>query len=69
VRTIAEPLQVEMDNGTRRALVPLDNKRNFLEVLAAIVERIAPAFFSDATTAAMTTFSFALEFRRHLCFG
>ena len=71
VRTLAEPLQVEMDNGTRRALVPLDNNRNFLEVSADIVERVAPAFISDPTTAAMKTlemteYIFTPEFPRHL---
>ena len=33
VRSLAEPLQVGMDNGARKALIPLENKRNFLEVL------------------------------------
>ena len=32
VKSLAEPLQVAMDNGARRALVPLENKRNFLDV-------------------------------------
>src|SRR5262249_32772970 len=40
VRTLAEPLQVGMDNGARRALVPLENKRNFLDVSGDIVERV-----------------------------
>lgn len=52
-RTLAEPLQVSMDNGARRALVPLENKRNFLEVSGDIVERVDPVFFSDPMTAAM----------------
>ena len=53
VRSLAEPLQVGMDNGARRALVPLENKRNFLEVSGDIVERVDPVFFSDPMTAAM----------------
>lgn len=53
VRTLAEPLQVSMDNGARRALVPLENKRNFLEVAGDIMERVDPVFFSDPMTAAM----------------
>jgi ATP-dependent Lon protease len=53
VRSLAEPLQVAMDNGARRALVPLENKRNFLEVSGDIVERVDPIFFSDPMTAAM----------------
>jgi ATP-dependent Lon protease len=32
IRSLAEPLQVAMDNGARKALIPLENKRNFLEV-------------------------------------
>jgi ATP-dependent Lon protease len=42
-----------MDNGARRALIPLENKRNFLEVSGDIVERVDPVFFSDPMTAAM----------------
>src|SRR6202789_2521742 len=53
VRSLVEPLQVGMDNGARRALVPLENKRNFLEVSGDIVERVDPVFFSDPMTAAM----------------
>ena len=53
LRTLAEPLQVAMDNGARKALIPLENKRNFLEVSGDIVERVDPVFFSDPMTAAM----------------
>ncbi len=53
MRSLAEPLQVAMDNGARRALVPLENKRNFLEVSGDIVERVDPVFFSDPLTAAI----------------
>ena len=53
LRSLVEPLQVAMDNGARRALVPLENKRNFLDVSGDIVERVDPIFFSDPMTAAM----------------
>jgi ATP-dependent Lon protease len=53
VRSLVEPLQVGMDNGARRALIPLENKRNFLEVSGDIIERVDPVFFSDPMTAAM----------------
>src|ERR1700733_10934732 len=53
MRSLAEPLQVAMDNGARKALIPLENKRNFLEVSGDIVERVDPVFFSDPMTAAM----------------
>jgi ATP-dependent Lon protease len=53
VRSLSEPLRVAMDNGARRALIPLENKRTFLEVSGDIVERVDPIFFSDPMTAAM----------------
>jgi ATP-dependent Lon protease len=53
VRTLAEPLQVGMDNGARRALIPIENKRNFLDVSADIIERVDPIFYGDPLTAAM----------------
>ena len=52
-RLLAEPLQIAMENGARRALIPLENKRNFLEVSGDIVERVDPIFYSDPMTAAM----------------
>jgi ATP-dependent Lon protease len=53
VRSLTEPLQVGMDNGARKALIPLENKRNFLEVSGDIMEKVDPIFYSDPTTAAM----------------
>jgi ATP-dependent Lon protease len=53
VRSLVEPLQVAMDNGAKRALIPLENKRNFLEVSGDIIERVDPIFYSDPMTAAM----------------
>ena len=53
VRSLVEPLQIGMENGARRALIPLENKRNFFEVPGEIIERVDPSFFSDPVTAAM----------------
>lgn len=53
LRSLAEPLQVAMDNGARRALIPIENKRNFLDVDADIMERVDPIFYGDPRTAAM----------------
>ncbi|MFQ5794764.1 MAG: protease Lon-related BREX system protein BrxL [Candidatus Bipolaricaulia bacterium] len=55
VRFLAEPLQMGMDNGARRALIPIENKRHFLDVSADIVERVDPIFYSDPLIAAMKT--------------
>ena len=51
VSTLAEPLQIAMENGARRALRPIENKRNFLEVSGDIIERVDPAFYSDPQAA------------------
>jgi ATP-dependent Lon protease len=53
MRSLTEPLQVAKDNGAKRALVPIENKRNFLDVSAEIMEHVDPVFYSDAKTAAM----------------
>jgi len=53
VSSLVEPLQVAMDNGARRALIPIANKRNFLEVSGDIMERVDPIFYADPMTAAI----------------
>ncbi len=52
-RSLAEPLQVAMDNGAKRALIPVENKRSFLEVAGDIVEKVDPIFYSDPQGAAI----------------
>jgi hypothetical protein len=52
VQSLVEPLQMAMENGAKRALVPLENKRNFLEVSGDIIEKVDPIFYSDPQTAA-----------------
>jgi ATP-dependent Lon protease len=52
LRSLVEPLQVAMDNGAKRALIPLENKRNFLEVTGDIMEHVDPIFYGDPKTAA-----------------
>jgi ATP-dependent Lon protease len=53
VRSLVEPLQAAKDNGAKRALIPIENKRSFLEVTADIVEHVDPVFYGDPKTAAM----------------
>jgi ATP-dependent Lon protease len=52
VRSLTEPLQVAMDNGARRALIPIENKRQFLEVHADVLEQVDPIFYGDLKQAA-----------------
>jgi len=53
VRSLIEPLQVGMDNGARRALIPIENKRDLLEVPGDILERIDSIFYGDPPGAAL----------------
>jgi ATP-dependent Lon protease len=53
LRSLTEPLQVAKDNGAKRALIPIENKRSFLEVSADIMEHVDPIFFGDPKMAAM----------------
>jgi ATP-dependent Lon protease len=53
LRSLTEPLQVAKDNGARRALIPIENKRNFLDVSGDIMEHVDPIFYGDPKTAAM----------------
>lgn len=59
VRTLVEPCQLAMENGAKRALIPLENKRNFLEVSGDIIEKVDPIFFSDPQTAAIKALGLA----------
>lgn len=53
VRSLVEPLQVGMENGARRAMVPIENKRHFMDVTGDVMERVDPIFYGDPYTAAM----------------
>jgi len=53
VSSLTEPLQIAMENGARRALIPIENKRHFLEVPSDIIEKVDPIFYGDPMTAAM----------------
>lgn len=52
VRSLTEPLQIAMDNGAKRALIPIENKRDFLEVSGDIVEQVDPVFYGEPKAAA-----------------
>jgi ATP-dependent Lon protease len=53
VRALTEPLRVIMDNGAKKVLIPLSNKRDFLEVPGEIVEKVDPIFYSEPLQAAL----------------
>jgi ATP-dependent Lon protease len=51
--SLSEVLQVAMDNGARKGLIPIENKRNFLDVSADVLEKVDPIFYGDPLTAAL----------------
>jgi ATP-dependent Lon protease len=53
VRSLLEPLQVIMDNGAKRVLVPIGNQRQFMQVPPDILERVDPIFYSEPLAAAL----------------
>jgi ATP-dependent Lon protease len=53
LRSLTEPLQMAKDNGAKRALIPIENKRNFLDVSADIIEHVDPIFYGEPKIAAM----------------
>jgi ATP-dependent Lon protease len=53
LRSLTEPLQLAKDNGAKRALIPIENKRTFLEVPSDVVEHVDPVFYGDPKTAAV----------------
>jgi ATP-dependent Lon protease len=58
LRSLTEPLQVAKDNGAKRALIPIENKRNFLDVSADIMEHVDPVFFGVPSARLCAFFGF-----------
>ena len=59
VRSLTEPLQMAMDNGGKRALIPIENKRQFLDVSPDVLEHVDPVFFGDMKQAAVKALALA----------
>lgn len=59
MRSLTEPLQIAKDNGAKRALIPIGNKRDFLEVNADIVEHVDPVFYGEPKAAAFKALGIA----------
>ena len=51
--SLSEPLQVALDNGAKKALIPIENKKHFFDVSGEIAEAVDPVFYKDPTTADM----------------
>jgi len=55
VRSLLEPLQLIMDNGGKKVLIPISNKRQLFEVPGDLLERVDPVFYSEPLAAALKT--------------
>lgn len=53
VRTLSEPLQVAMENGARRVLLPMASARFLPQVPPDVLEKVDPIFYNDPFTAAV----------------
>ena len=53
LNSVVEPLQAVMDNGAKRVLIPIENKRHLLEVPGDVLGAVDPIFYSDPLTAAL----------------
>ena len=52
VPALAERLQLSMDNGAKRVLIPSENKRDFADIPSDVLDKLQIIFFSDPVNAA-----------------
>ena len=52
VDSLAERLQLAMDNGAKRVLLPSENKRDFADIPSDILDKMQIIFYSDPINAA-----------------
>ena len=59
LHSIAEPLQVALDNGAKRALIPSENKKNLFTIDEAVLENVDPIFYGEVHQAAFKALGLA----------
>ncbi|MBI3732783.1 MAG: protease Lon-related BREX system protein BrxL [Chloroflexi bacterium] len=59
LRSLIEPLQVMVDNGAKKVLIPVSNKRQFLDVPGDLLEKVDPIFYSEPLGAALKALGMA----------
>lgn len=52
VGSFTERLQLAMDNGARRVLLPSENKRDFADIPSDVLDELQIIFYSDPINAA-----------------
>lgn len=53
IGSLSEALQTAMDNGAKRVLIPVESKRQFLEITGDVIAKVDPIFYSDPLNAAL----------------
>ncbi|MHB2154492.1 protease Lon-related BREX system protein BrxL [Calditrichota bacterium GD2] len=53
VPSLKEPLQMAEENGAKKVLIPIENKRNFFDVPSDVVAQVDPVFYTDSRSAVM----------------
>lgn len=52
VPALSERLQLAMDNGAKKVLIPAENKRDFADIPSEVLDKLQIIFFSDPVNAA-----------------
>ena len=52
VDKLTERLQLAMDNGAKKVMLPAENKRDFADIPSHILDKLQIIFYSDPMTAA-----------------
>lgn len=52
-KSLIEPLQLVMDNGGKRVLIPTAKRRHLLEAPGDLLEKVDPIFYSDPLSAGL----------------
>ena len=52
VDALADKLKTAMDAGAKRVMIPTENKRDFADLPADVIDKLQIVFYSDPTNAA-----------------
>ena len=56
VEGLGDKLRIAMDAGARRVLIPTENKRDFGELPAEVIDKLQIEFYSEPAQAALKAF-------------
>ncbi len=59
VGLLTDRLQLAMDNGAKRVLLPADNKRDFVDIPSDVLDKLQIIFYSDPVNAAFRALELA----------